>query len=121
MEHMHPAHLVWWVAAIIALYFCWKRWRPVSHRWTFGRKYYIGLVIFATMVSALNGMRVWSADPSLAFWGTTLLGVMFMIIATVPCHLQFFNAPWYRRRLRDAFFIGLGIFTLIERFPDRWG
>jgi hypothetical protein len=108
-------HLTWWLLSAIGLAMLYTRVLRRRRKWSVTRRYYATIVALSTAVFLFNGLRAFSKNAELAYWGTVMLGVMFVSWATIPCSIEMFNSPPYVRRMRDVFWVLVGLFVLLSQ------
>ncbi len=112
------SNALWFVVAFVAvLGGVYKNYsdKPFSS-WSRQRKLYFSCWSSVVLISFINGFRVFIENPTFNFYAQLGLGVQTLLIAVVPCGIEFFNKPWPMRRLRDLFLVVLGALQIFFAF-----
>ncbi len=110
-------NLIWFFYAFVAFAASTKYYasKPLS-QWSWKRKLYFSCWSAVVLISFINGFRCVIENRTFNFYAQFAIGIQWMLVAIVPCGMNFFNKPWPMRRFRDSIFIGIGALDIYIAF-----
>ena len=109
--------LFWLLVTFFAVFGALENYSKKSlNKWSWRRKLYFSCWSGVALISFLNGLRAFIENPTFNFYAQVALGILFFMVAVVPCGVEFFNKSWLVRRLRDLLCVVIGVTQILFAF-----